>query len=240
MTESVRTTTASQLSHMAGVSHPDSPTSLGSEWLTDLRDAAVERFDYLNAEGDDISPEADWHDVATEMIAENDNDGPYIVGTYRAWSVFIELSAYEEDLSDLGVESIPADDVYKLPAYALGIVAQRLLVQVLEGLAEEAADPFTCESRSLWSDSEFKELNREGSAIDAWQFLAQYENDARMREVAAIDRDDEDEVLAFYERHGLNNDPEDAAYGTGELHGILASDAQLYTYRVSNVLDPRA
>jgi hypothetical protein len=232
MNDSIRNASAYTLANMAGVDGPQE--SWGAEWLTDLRDAAVERFDYLANEGRTDEGD-DWSDLAHELLAENDYDAPYVVGTVQAWSIFVDLGAWDVDLSDLGVNfsDLGVDDVSKIPAVALGIVAGNLLTQVLEALAGEAGEPYVCEARLLWSEGEFSSNNREGSAIDAWQYLAQGEDDARMREVAALDRDDSEAVHAFYCDHGLNNDEGSQGYGTGELHGVLSSDGMAYTYRVS-------
>lgn len=129
--ESVRGATVYSIAHAADVYLPDSDNSPGAEWLRTLRDAAVETFD-LDDNGGEVS------DTVSQMLAENEGDAPYVIGTHRAWSVFVDLGAYNEDLTDLGYESIPANDLSKAVDLALYQVAERVLYGALEALAQEA------------------------------------------------------------------------------------------------------
>jgi hypothetical protein len=118
--------TAFELARMADVASPESKISLGSRWLLGVAEAAVEALGRLSDE--------DTNDVASEVA-----DSIVPVYTHELWTVFVDLAAYQEDVSELGYEW-SSDDHDKLPRTALYMIAERLTLAIFEEKSEEDSE----------------------------------------------------------------------------------------------------
>jgi hypothetical protein len=104
-----------QLAGLAGCSSPDSVDSAGAAWLVRVARDAEE---LAEDQGDDL----------TDGIAERaDSNVP--IYTHELWSIFVDLGAYQEDVSELiGAGT----DMEKMAQVALYMIAERLLSALLE------------------------------------------------------------------------------------------------------------
>jgi len=134
---------AYHLSSDAGCATPDTLTSEGARLLTGVRDSVVELIEGLDI--DDWHEAADGHDIgslddrgAVSEIA----DGAPSIYTHTLWGQFVDLAAYNEDPTELGVEAggIDADDLSRAAAMCLYIIADRLARSLLEEAAETYVD----------------------------------------------------------------------------------------------------
>lgn len=104
------THTAYDLARMAGVASPDLPTSPGAAWLEQIA-ASLDDYEWDNDNGSDNS------DTISEMA---NNIVP--IYTHNKWSVFVDLCAYQEDISEFG----EFDDMERASSLALLVIAERL------------------------------------------------------------------------------------------------------------------
>ena len=145
---------AYHLSSDAGCATPDTlkrppkltstpSSSEGARLLTGVRDSVVELIEGLDI--DDWHEAADGHNIgslndrgAVDEIA----DGAPSVYTHTLWGQFVDLAAYNEDPTELGVEAggIDADDLSRAAAMCLYIIADRLAHVLLEEAAETYID----------------------------------------------------------------------------------------------------
>ena len=114
---------AYELAHMADVASPDNDDSPGAEWLRLVAGDLHDLLDQYATEvmAGEIDPETDLGDEITESADQ-------IVPTYthHRWQVFIDLAAYQEDVSELG--EIDGDDLTRSVAgVALYMIAERLM-----------------------------------------------------------------------------------------------------------------
>lgn len=107
--DEIRDTTPNQLARMADCDAPDSQLSPGAIFLSNVRDAFLERYD--DGSYDD--------DTACEIA----DDAPSIY-TYTLWKQFTDLAAWQEDISDL---SDPSGDMNRNASIALYMIAERLV-----------------------------------------------------------------------------------------------------------------
>ena len=121
------------LQYMADCGSPDSATSPGAAWLTRVAASTVEHVEY-GVEHVDL-PKLDDDDMrdAVHEIA----DGAVPIYTHELWSVFVDVAAYHEDISEYGAEG---SDLTKSAQVALYMIAERLIGAVLSFIAEAAAD----------------------------------------------------------------------------------------------------
>lgn len=114
MTTETATYTPFELAGMADVASPDSVTSAGAEWLALVAGRADEY-------SDDTEYLEDWiAEVADSVVP---------IYTHRRWLVFVDLAAYTEDTTELGVDG---SDMTQAAGVALYMIAERLLAAVLE------------------------------------------------------------------------------------------------------------
>ena len=130
-TDVIRELTAYRLANEADVTGPDSPTSLGAEFLLRVAEAVAENLDY--------NPEvtaAEWAEDGAHEVA----DGCVPVYTHERWQTFVDLAAYTEDVSEYGGFE---DDMTSAAGVALYMVADRLarqLSEMVDEAREDAAD----------------------------------------------------------------------------------------------------
>lgn len=121
--EAISEQNAYQLAGLADCASPDSPESDGAKFLESVRDAVVEEIEANGVE--------DWEDRdgILHEIADNAPD----VYTHTRWSEFVDLAAYNEDISEYGEYG---NDLTQAAAVALYMIAERLV----RALFSEAAD----------------------------------------------------------------------------------------------------
>lgn len=106
---------AYHLARLAETYSPDSLESPGAHFLASVADA----FEEYERDAD-----GDWlHEAA---------DGAVPIYTHERWQVFVDLGAYNEDISDLGATGDATQDA----AIALYMIAERLL-SALAAAADE-------------------------------------------------------------------------------------------------------
>jgi hypothetical protein len=106
-----------QLSRMADVADPDALDSAGAKFLVHVRDAYVEHVEY---QGEDFDPSEDINDTAHEITDSAPN-----VYTSTRWAEFVDLAAWDEDISELMPEA--GNDLTGAAGVALYIIAERLV-----------------------------------------------------------------------------------------------------------------
>ena len=103
---------------MAGCASPDGLDSAGADWLRQVASSAAE----VVAEVDDID-DARYDDRLHEMA-----DGLVPIYTHNRWQVFVDLAAYQEDVTEFG----PIEDMERAAGVALYIIAERLVAAIIE------------------------------------------------------------------------------------------------------------
>lgn len=103
------THTVYQLARLADCMDPDSTLSPGGLFLDRIRDA------YLEAVADE------WYDGDSPRELA---DSAVPVYTHERWQVFVDLGAYQEDVTELGATG---DDLTQCAAVALYMIAERLV-----------------------------------------------------------------------------------------------------------------
>lgn len=104
------TRTAWQLARLAGCADPDTHESAGADFL---RRVERDTLEALDDRGDD-----DRGDLAHEVA-----DSAVPIYTHERWQVFVDLAAYQQDVSDLAGGS---EDLTTLAGYALYEIARNL------------------------------------------------------------------------------------------------------------------
>lgn len=112
------------IAELAEVSSPDNYDSPGARFLDSLRGEIHERIT-SGASADDLRDESGT--IADEFI-----DVVASRGTHNMWKIFIDLCAYEEDLSDFGLFETPNDMLSR----ALWQIADRFCHKVADELDE--------------------------------------------------------------------------------------------------------
>lgn len=134
--DDVRGRTVWSLAREANSYSPDDETSPGGEFLDSVRTAFVEAVEYLTEpDADDIRNLDPFEYV----------DGSVPVYTSNLWRTFVDLGAYNEDVSEWGDFG---DDLNKAASLALFVIGERLFL----GLAEDVADSLDEEEDSMWCE----------------------------------------------------------------------------------------
>lgn len=113
---------AYELANMADVAGPDGPSSPGAEWLENVASVA-----------NDILVDHDRADDYPDDITEA-ADQTVPTYTHERWQVFVDLAAYNEDVTELG----PVDDLTTAAGVALYMIAERLIRAIIEDQADQA------------------------------------------------------------------------------------------------------
>lgn len=121
---------AFQLALRADCSSPDSTESAGARFLLSVQDAVNEQWDNNHADWREDQPSDStwWNDLVHEIA-----DAAPDVYTYKKWCEFVDLGAWQEDLSDYGPME---DDVDRIGSIALYVIAERLAYALFEELCE--------------------------------------------------------------------------------------------------------
>lgn len=118
--------TVHHLARAAECSDPDTLTSPGARFLTGVRDAVIEEWEYLGGTGVDVDAFRD--DLADTL------DPCVPVYTSDLWSAFVDLGAYNEDPTDLGAD---ASNMAQAAAVCLYVIGERLAHAVIDALTAE-------------------------------------------------------------------------------------------------------
>ncbi|WJN62923.1 Ocr-like antirestriction protein [Streptomyces phage phiScoe23] len=123
---------AYRLARLADTGNPAEHWSAGAKLLTGVRDSVIEAVEY---ELDDSVTLAE----AAEAVRDGDSlgeiaDGAPSIYTAELWNQFHDLSAWQEDLEELGGE--PTNDLNKQAGLAVYLIAYRLASVLLEEIIE--------------------------------------------------------------------------------------------------------
>ena len=129
MTTDTDTPNAYQLANTADISSPDSLESPGAEWLDLVHQVARELIDDLDttSQTENESSALDYLDDLQDQITER-ADQVVPIYTYNLWSVFVDLAAYQEDITDWS----PQNEMENQARLALFLIAERLIVRIVE------------------------------------------------------------------------------------------------------------
>lgn len=97
-----------------GVSGPDTSESAGARFLDRVRDALLEGMEHR-----ENCQDTSAHDDFVWEIA----DGAVPIYTHERWLAFVDLAAYQEDISDLCADT---SDLTVAAGVALYMIAERL------------------------------------------------------------------------------------------------------------------
>jgi hypothetical protein len=105
------------LARMAGCADPDTSTSAGANYLRQIEAATEEAIGWHvdNHEPGDVDP---------AEIA----DGCVPMPTHEIWATFVDLAAYQEDISEYGYGT---SDLEKLASVALYTIGARLAAAII-------------------------------------------------------------------------------------------------------------
>ena len=126
--EEIREYNAFQLAARVGAS-PDSLESPGAQMLVSVRDAVLERLEYIDADDWETEMEEAGHEIA---------DGAPSVYTFTTWQQFVDLGAWQADISELGSGE---DDMTRLAMIALYEIARTLVYAIAQEITESLIDP---------------------------------------------------------------------------------------------------
>ena len=131
--DSIKSYNPFTLAHMAECGSPDDAGSAGAGFLTRVRDALVESVEDKWTNGTPLADavEAVRDGEAAHRIADEAPD----IHTHARWRQFIDLTAYNEDISEYGE---PSDDMTENAGVALYIIANRLVHVLLDEIEENA------------------------------------------------------------------------------------------------------
>ena len=108
-----------ELARMADCASPDDEHSPGADLLLGVQVDMAERFAWA-ADNDAVVDDDAAHEVA---------DGAVPVYTHERWQAFVDLCAYQEDITDYGTD---AADMTEAAGVALYCIAERLAFTLLE------------------------------------------------------------------------------------------------------------
>lgn len=119
---------AYQLQGIAECGDPDGQESEGALFLLRVRDAVVEKWEYAQANGEEVEPSDLAHEVA--------DDAPSVY-THTRWKQFVDLAAYQEEPETS--DEWP-NDLTEAAAVALYQIAERLALAIIEDLTPDEDD----------------------------------------------------------------------------------------------------
>ncbi len=113
-----------RLARLADCMDPDSVTSPGAQFLFSVEDDARERWEDTDPEDRDRLLSDEWSEVADSAVP---------IYTREVWTMFVDLGAYQEDPTELGIDGSDMEQAAKVCLY---MIAERLC----HALADEWAD----------------------------------------------------------------------------------------------------
>ena len=150
-----------KLASTADCAAPDRDANEGIEFLCGLFDSFIDTIEFTAI--DEIDAQADGYDIRKELDRvewHETADSAVPVYTHRKWQTFVQLAAYDEDVSELvhGRE-ITGDDVCNAALYIIADRLMRALTSELCDLCDtaeaeaadaEAADAVPCLCGDCW------------------------------------------------------------------------------------------
>jgi hypothetical protein len=122
------------LANAADVALPDKPDSPGAKFLIHVRDAVLEAVEWEIDQGRELAEAVEAvRDGGIHEIA----DGAPDVYTYQRWQEFVDLAAWQEDISEYGDMG---DDLTGAAGVALYMIAERVTVAILDDLEPDEDD----------------------------------------------------------------------------------------------------
>ncbi|UFD98006.1 hypothetical protein PQC18_gp68 [Streptomyces phage Pablito] len=121
-----------ELATIADCGKPDSKVSLGSDFLASVRDDVLDKVnDYWDGKPSTLE---DVILAQRERIQDEVSDSAPSVYTHTMWTEYVDLCAYQEDLSEFGT---PTDDTMEGRArLALSAIGFRLASALLDEIEE--------------------------------------------------------------------------------------------------------
>lgn len=129
MFEDPREWTAYRLANEADTQSPDSNESAGARFLTAVRDSIVEAWEYNDSDMDE--------DAISDAISAAADEAPDIY-THVMWSEFVDLSAYQEDPTELGFDGSDMEQGARICLYMIAERCARAVASALVELKEDA------------------------------------------------------------------------------------------------------
>jgi hypothetical protein len=113
------------------------PDGAGARFLASVRDDVLDRVEYATTEtdADDL---ADAIEALREDAVHEIADAAPDVYTFTRWSEFVDLAAWQEDISEYGDPA--GDNLTRAAGVALYMIAERLAVAIFETISEALAD----------------------------------------------------------------------------------------------------
>ncbi|ATI18853.1 OCR-like antirestriction protein [Streptomyces phage Diane] len=125
-----------KLSELADCASPDSSTSEGSDFLATVRDDVIDKIQNQIDWDGKLSSLSDLIALERDRIQDEASDSAPDVRTHTMWREYVDLCAYQEDLTEFGT---PTDDTMEGRArLALTSIAHRLVSALLDEI--EGAD----------------------------------------------------------------------------------------------------
>ncbi|QJD50641.1 OCR-like antirestriction protein [Streptomyces phage Itza] len=134
--DEVKQASAYALSGFADSAGPDTNESAGARFLVSIRDAVIESVEYLMG-SDALTLTEAVEDMRYHGKDGEIADGAVPVYTHEKWATFVDLAAYNEDLTELG--DFP-DDMDSVSGWALYLMASRLVSVILDELEQGDVD----------------------------------------------------------------------------------------------------
>lgn len=122
---------AYRLANEAECFGPDSLDSEGAQFLERVRNAVLDIDGIGEMSSDDLDTIDD--DGTLGQIAD---DAPSVY-TFTKWRQFVDIGAWQEDVSELSEDT---SDIDSLASLALNIIADRLARVIVEAIAESARE----------------------------------------------------------------------------------------------------
>ena len=126
----IKTLSAYSLAGMADCGAPDNSTSVGAAFLTSVRDEVIEAVQFAN---EDDTLENAIETVRDDRVHEIADGSPSVYTSTR-WAQFVDLAAYQEDISELTSDETSLTDA---AGVALYVIAERLALAILEDIDTE-------------------------------------------------------------------------------------------------------
>lgn len=112
---------ACQLAYHADCATPDSDTSNGAAYLYRVRDAIVESLTYAIEHNDTY----DNDDIHQQI------DGTVPIYTHAMWATFVDLAAYNVDVTDYGTDDSNTDSRAAVALYVIGETLAAALLDIV-------------------------------------------------------------------------------------------------------------
>ena len=125
----IREYSAFILANRADCASPDSLESPGAQMLASVRNDVLERLDYIAAD--------DWEREMEEAAHEIADSAPSVY-TFTTWQQFVDLGAWQADISELGSGE---DDMTRLAMIALYEITRTLVYAIAQEITESLIDP---------------------------------------------------------------------------------------------------